>query len=321
MKKTTFATIAAVTIMSAPVLRARAVPGDQRRWALDFRVRLDQARGGRPIEMELRGDWLSTIVALRPGEYDAALQLADGRMAGAGGHLPPGVGRTFWATYREDGTLLAFHFYKDVDPSTRNLLQMIAGEMQLVEAGSSKTAWTETERDSAGEYLAIYNRLDSNRVVKRKVKYIYTDGATGAPENGLRVEIDESELCFTLAPEGQILSLEGRNRVRIGVPLADAGQLPALAGTRLSDPRTATAPELIGSLARALPQVTSGPVVTARPDPVQVQTEHDGRLLEGRTTESLLAAATAMRRPSDDRAKSRTTFPLPLAATASRSIA
>jgi len=186
-----------------------AVPGDQRRWVLDFRVRLDQARGGRPIEMELRGDWLSTIVAARPGEYDAALQLADGRMAGAGGHLPPGVGRTFWATYREDGTLLAFHFYKDVDPSTRNLLQMIAGEMQLVEAGSSKTAWTETERDSAGEYLAIYNRLDSNRVVKRKVKYIYTDGASGAPENGLRVEIDESELCFTLAPEGQILAWRG----------------------------------------------------------------------------------------------------------------
>jgi hypothetical protein len=72
-----------VAISGASVLRAaaRAVPGEQRRWALDFRTRLEQP-GGRPIEIDLSGDWVSTISAVRPGEYDAALQLANACIKG-----------------------------------------------------------------------------------------------------------------------------------------------------------------------------------------------------------------------------------------------
>ena len=52
-------------------------------------------------------------------------------------------------------------------------------------------------------------------------------------------------------------------------------------------------PELIGSLAPALPDVVSSPLVTHRPDPEQGRAERYDRLLERRTTGSLLEAAVA----------------------------
>src|SRR6266700_5891190 len=81
--------------------------GDQRRWMLNFDVRLEQPGGGRPIEIHLSGDWISTVTAVRHGEYDAALEMADAHIAGSGFRM-----RRFWATYRDDGALLAVHFFK-----------------------------------------------------------------------------------------------------------------------------------------------------------------------------------------------------------------
>jgi len=77
----------------------------------------------------------------------------------------------------------------------------------------------------------------------------------------------------------------------MGMPLANAGQLTAITGTHLGDLRRSQAPELAGSLARALPGVLSSPVMTQKPDAGQLRDERDERLLDGRTTESLLAAA------------------------------
>jgi hypothetical protein len=294
---------ALLTTIGAPVTRAAGaarVPGEQRRWALDFRVRLEQPGGERPVEICLNGDWVSTISAVRPGEFDAALEFVNARLKGDGvrsasaeanEQLGRRLARPFWATYRDDGALLAVHFFKDVNPDDRNLLQMIAAEIQLVRPDPGRPLWTVLERDGAGSYLAIYHRPEMNVVVKRKLRYVHTDGVAGAPADRLHVHVDQSELRFSLDPDGAITALDGSNRVRMGVPLGDTGQLAAITETHLASPRGSRAPQLIGSLSRALPEVVSSPVVTHKPDPEQARAQCDDRLIEGRTTESLLEAA------------------------------
>jgi hypothetical protein len=309
MNTTKIATLALAVMMSAPVLRAgaEAVPGVERRWALGFHTRLEQPGGGRPIEVDLQGDWVSTISAVRPGEYDAEFQLANAKVSGAApGNTPPNAGeqlarrleRRFWVTYREDGALLAVHFFKDVDPGERNLLQMIATETELVETGDDRAGWTVLERDGAGEYMAIYSRQGPGVIVKRKLKYAQTDGATGAPVGGVHVDIEKSEARFSVDGNGSILSFDGSNRVRIGVAVQGAGQLTATTETHLANFRASSAPERIGSLARALPDVETAAVVTHASGPVELRKRFDQRLLEGHTTESLLQAAMAK---SDDK--------------------
>jgi hypothetical protein len=306
----------------------RLAPGDQRRWTLEFRARLEQPDGARAIEVDLSGEWVSTISAVRPGEYDAALQLAGARITGegvrsapdearplAGRHCASGaaaclsqpgspvkqlpgkhelerrLARPFWATYRDDGGLLALHFFKDAIASDRNLLEMIATEAQLVRPPEERGAWTAVERDGAGEYLAIYNLAGPNVVVKRKLKYLHTDGTPGTPTGGLHVDVTQSELRFSLDSEGGILTLNGSNGMRIGVQFGNAAPLTAISETHLTNARMSRAPELIGSLARALPNLETSPVVTQQPNPEQIRTESDVRLLEGHSTESLLEAA------------------------------
>src|SRR5215472_12213352 len=107
--------IAALVMMGTHIARAAGpdgASGSQRRWTLDFRVRLEQPGGERPMEIAVNGDWASTIVAVRSGEYDAALQVVNPRLkggndrsapAGAGGQLEPRLARPFWATYSDDG--------------------------------------------------------------------------------------------------------------------------------------------------------------------------------------------------------------------------
>jgi hypothetical protein len=88
-------------------------------------------------------------VAVRAHEYDAQLQLADLQFTGdAVKDLPNAsltglqyrLSRPFWATYRNDGGLLSIHFFRDMSASDRNLLQMIATELQLVQPEASARA-------------------------------------------------------------------------------------------------------------------------------------------------------------------------------------
>jgi hypothetical protein len=251
------------------------------------------------MEIDLGGDWVSTVVAMRAGGYDAEIEVADARLAGsglgnAGVDTAPALrrlARPFWATYRDDGALLAVHFFKDVTASDRNLLETIASETQLVRPESGGAVWTVLERDGAGSYLALYHRSES-QVVKRKLKYMRTDGAVGAPAEGLKVSIDQSELRFSLSPEGGVLALDGTDKVRIGVPLGHSEQLSATVETHLTNLRRSRAPELIGSLATALSEVVSAPLGTYQTDREDARRQLDARLLEGRSTESLLEAAT-----------------------------
>src|SRR5208282_2835024 len=105
--------------------------------------------------------------------------------------------RRFWATYSRDGALLAVHFFEDVNPSDRNLLQMILTEAQYVRPRNGNPVYTVTERDGAGSYLAIYQQNGLHEAIKRKLKYIETDGVAGAAPNGVRVSVDQSELHFS----------------------------------------------------------------------------------------------------------------------------
>ena len=300
------ASIAVIVSIAGPRIARAAdedrVAGEQRRWTLQFRTRLEHPGEQRPIEISLSGEWVSTVSAVRPGEYDVALEFAGARLKGEGipnnssqaiEQVERRLARTFWATYRDDGALLAVYFFKDVDPSDRNLLQMIATEVQLVQPGRSDMVWTVLERDGAGSYLAVYNRDGFQAVIKRKLKYLVADGEAGVPAGGLQVNLDQSELRFTLDPDGGIAALDAKNSARIGIPLSDQAPLVAITETHLANLRRSLAPKLIGSLARAGSDVVNSPIVTHRSDPEKLLAQHDSHLLEGRSTKSLLDAAMA----------------------------
>jgi hypothetical protein len=276
-------------------------PGDQSRWSLDFRVRLEQ-QAAPPVEIHLTGDWVSTIAAVRPGEYDAQLQIADIRFTGDASKSAPAASledlrrrlwRPFWASYRVDGGLLAIHFFRNVSPADRNLLQMAATELQLVQPDSAGPSWTAQERDGAGEYVALYVAPQPDRIVKRKLKYLYTDGVAGAPAGAVRVAIDQSDVTFSLAPNGGVRAIDGTSRMHMDLSPDNAGQLAVVTEIHVGNLRTARAPDLIGSLARAHPDVTSSPIVTQKPDLAEARAQADDRLLEGYVTKSLLTDAFA----------------------------
>lgn len=302
-----FAVVAALAAATA-FAATPAAPnlGDQSRWSLEFRVRLEQ-QSAPPVEVHLTGDWISTLVALRPAEYDTQLQLAEVRFTGDNMKNAPAasleelqqrLSRPFWATYRTDGGLQAIHFFRDTNPSDRNLLQMVATELQLVRPDSAQTSWTAQERDGAGEYLALYVVPQPDRVLKRKLKYVYIDGMAGAATNSLRLAIDESSVTFSMSPNGSVQTVDGTSRVRIELSPNKALQLATTTEIRIGNRRNAQAPDLIGSLARSLPNVISSAIVTHRPDPAEEQAKADDRLLEGHPTESLLAEAFA-KKPAD----------------------
>src|SRR6202158_518001 len=306
--------VAMVGESGASAERGVNVPGEQRRWAINFKVRLEQVGRESPVGVELTGDWVTTVSAVRAGEYDAELQIADLHLSGEGNkNAPPDasnelrrrLARPFWVTYRDDGALLKIHFFKDVDPSDANLLQMIATEVQFVRPDASQLVWTVLERDGAGSYLAIYQQWEPNVVVKRKLKYVRLDGMAGAPAEGLQVTVDQSEQRFSLDTAGRMIGLDGTNRVKIALSGPETGPglgvspLAATAEIHLTNLRTGRAPGLIGSLFRARQDVLSSPIVTHQADPAEMRARSDELLLEHRTTETLLEAAMTKDKDTD----------------------
>jgi hypothetical protein len=255
-----------------------------------------------PIEIHIKAGWISTITAARAGEYDAELQLQDVQMTGEPAASAPSaslaalesrLSRPFWATYRNDGGLLGVHFFRDATPSDRNLLEMIATELQLVQPPSARSSWTAQERDGAGEYSALYVMPEPGRILKRKLQYTYTDGVAGASADAMRVAVDQSQITFSLTSDRRIQSIDGNNRVRIDLSTDRSQHLAATTEFHADQLRTGQAPELIGSLDRARPGVTDSPIVTQRPDAAEARGEADDRLLKGFGTDELLAAAFA----------------------------
>jgi hypothetical protein len=292
----------ATTLVAAAAASAQPLqPGDQSRWSLDYRASMEQT-SAHPIEIHMIGGWTSTVSAVRNGEYDAQLQLADlhfagdavqGASAASLSALQTHLSRPFWATYRNDGGLLAMHFLRDVSPSDRNLLQMIATELQLVRPDAARESWTAQERDGAGEYAALYVAPRPDRIVKRKLKYLYTDGVAGAPTNAVRVSVESSDIQFTLTPDGKVQGIDGTNRVRMDLAKNQSEKLVAMTEFHAGNLRTGKAPELVGSLEREIPNVVDSPVVTQLLDAGSMRADADERLLHGYTTEAILASAFA----------------------------
>lgn len=296
--------VATTFVAAAGFSQVQAVqvqPGDQSRWSLDFSARMEQS-SAHPIEIHMNGDWISTIVAVRPGQYDAELQVANVQFTGDAVKSAPAssvanlrarLSRPFWATFRSDGGLLWMHFFRDESASDRNLLQMIATELQIVRPASGHTSWTAQERDGAGEYTALYLMPAPDRILKRKLKYIYTDGVAGARAEAIRVSIDRSDITFLLNPDGVVKGIDGTNRVRMDLSSAKSGQLAAATEFHAGNLRAGRAPELIGSLERERPNVTDSSVVTQKSDPGVARAEADETLLKGYTTAAILSEAFA----------------------------
>jgi hypothetical protein len=291
--------VATTSVAVAAAAASQALPGDQSRWSLDFRARMEQPSAP-PIEVRMIGDWTSTITAVHDGEYDAQLQLANVHVTSDSSKNAPAaslaglqarLSQPFWVTYRSDGGLAAIHFFRDMHPSDRNLLQMIATELQLVRPDSARNSWTAQERDGAGEYSALYLMPQPDRILKRKLKYLYTDGVAGAPAGSLQVHIDQSDVTFSLTPDRRVREIDGTSRMRMDLSADQAQQLAALTEFHATNLRTGLAPELIGSLERALPNVSSSAIVTQKPDAAVARAEADQRLLKGDTTTALLDAA------------------------------
>jgi hypothetical protein len=293
--------VAVAATLVAAAAASEVQHGDQSRWSLDLRARMEQ-QTARPIEIHMMGEWTSTISAVRAGEYDAQLQLADVQFTGdAVNGTPPAsladlracLSRPFWATYRNDGGLLADHFLRDQSVSDRNLLEMIATELQLVQPDSARANWTAQQRDGTAEYSAIYLMPQPNRVVKRKLKYIYADGVAGAPADAIHVSIDQSDITFSIDSDGRIQAVDETNRVRMDLSPDHAQQLTAITDFHASHLQTARVTELIGSLERAHANVIDSPIVTQQLEADVLRAEADARLLNGHTTEALLDCAFA----------------------------
>ena len=296
-----FGLAVATTLVAAAAASPTVKPGDQSRWSLDFRASMEQS-SSRPIEIELSGAWTSTISAVRSNDYDALLELSKiqfsgealkGTPASALKDLQSRLSRPIWATYRNDGGLLSVHFYRDMSATDRNMLQMIATELQLVQPASARHTWTAQERDGAGEYSAVYLAQRPDRILKRKLKYIYADGMAGAPANAFEISIDQSDITFSFTPDHRLQSADGVDRVRMSLSQDKSQQLTAVAEFHASDLQTGTAPELAGSLAREHANVVDLPIVTQKSDSTVARAEADDRLLKDLTTDAILDAAFA----------------------------
>ena len=295
--------LAVVTMLVAAVGYAQIQPGDQSRWSLDFRASMEQS-SAHPIEIRILADWTSTVAASRDGEYDARLQLAHIQFAGdtvkgapesSIADLRSRLSRPFWATYRSDGGLLSMHFLREETLSDRNLLQMIATELQLVRPASTRNSWTALERDGAGEYSALYLTPAPDRILKRKLKYLYTDGVAGVPADAVRVSVESSDITFSLTPDGMVQSIDGMNRVRMDLAQNQSEKLAAVTEFHASNLRTGKAPEVVGSLdlEREFPNVIDSPIVTQRLDAGAMRADADERLLKSYTTDAILSTAFA----------------------------
>ncbi len=306
-----FAIAAAVTLLGGRTARAPGLtpapvssagaggPGEQHRWSLAFNAGFGRPEAKTPMTVHVKGEWVTTLSAIREAELDVACELVNARVSGDGFRdaapadlqaLEHRLTRRFWVTYRKDGAALRVHFPKDLEPGDRNLLEMIALSTQLVRNGSGDPQWTALERDGAGMYLAAYQQSAAGQIVKRKLKYSETE--SGGPQNkGASLVLVMSEWRYTVDAQLQVTALEGGDHVRVGVPIGEGAWLDIRVSARFSDYQAGSAPELAGSLERERAEVESGPIATHRLEPAVSRAQRDKALLDGHSAAELLAAA------------------------------
>ena len=275
-------------------------PGQDRQWELSFGVSVTPPGARDPVRVAIEGEWHSIASEVRGEECDVAHQLTNARAVGEGvGQVSAAelaawqrrLQRRFWVTYRRDGAALRAHFPRELEPSDRNLLQMIATGLQVVQPRQVTDHWTALERDAAGMYLADYRRTGPQQLAKRKLTYTVIDAASGArAPDGVTVEIVASAQTVSFDSALGVSELEGTEQLRLGVPFGQNSWLETRTTIQLRNLHLARADSAIASLERARPTVDSSAIRTHNPDPEPARAQRDAELLDGRTTEALLAA-------------------------------
>jgi hypothetical protein len=272
--------------------------GQQERWKASFRAELQQQGGGEPSGVTLSGEWVRTVVAVRKDDYDVQFQFASVTLEGnRGKKVDPNelrlvqerLSKPFWVTCGNDGALHTIHFLKDVSPSDRNLLQMIATESQFVQADGTRPVWTSLERDGGGSYLAIYQQTDASHFRKKKLKYVDSEpGQKGSVS--LNVSIEESETKFAFMPDGAVSAVDGVQKIGLSLPGEKGESLATRTEIHLGSLRESLDPSLASSL--AMPKgLDDLPITTHQPDPKVAQEQMDQQLLAGQGTEEILTGA------------------------------
>lgn len=272
--------------------------GRQSRWAIMLETTLQQGGSAatvHPGTTTLTGDWVVTVSGATAGHTELACELQHAHVTGTGfGNVDPAdvarlernlVGR-FWVSYQDDGAATALHFPREMSDDVRNFLELLVTESQLVRPARPAPQWTATERDGAGSYFAAYEQLGPSEIVKKKMRYLAVDGAGTARAASVNVQVDDAETRFALDDAGAVRELFGHERMHIDAKMG----APGLAiGIRLhmAGARTGRAPELIGSLERAL-DLETGPVITQRASDQELLARRDARLIKDVTLPPLL---------------------------------
>jgi len=284
-----------VSLLPGVALSAPPSVGQQYRWKAVFRAGLQGDRA-QPGVAGLSGEWRETVVAVRTNEYDVKFQMASPRLEGAklGQTGPKGLAlaeerlsKPFWITIGFDGAFRSVHFTKDMEPSERNLLQTIATETQFVTGDPSRSVWTSVERDGGGGYLAIYQRSDAAHIRKKKLKYVEAD--TNNPASTIvSLDIEESEVNFTLAADGAIAVMDSVQRISLSVPGQAGNALMTRFEVHLSNLQSSVQTASVAGIPRGVEDL---PITTHRLDPKVAQANVDNQLLAGQSNAAILAAA------------------------------
>jgi HEAT repeat protein len=278
---------------------ASAGVGRQRRWAVTLEMGLEQADGGSATQAAatvVTGDWVVTVIRSSADGYDVACELDRPHLSGgAVNDAAPAdmisfeerLSRRFWMTYQPDGAATRAHFPRDMSDDVRNLLLAIVTESELVRPVRPSPQWTSTERDGVGSYFADYQDLGSGSILKRKMRYLSVDGSPDPTDTSF-LRVATSEARYAVDRQGLVDEVRVDDTTRfdpkLGAPITIAIHL------HLDHPRSADAPELIGSLERARSTVVSGPVATQRPTEEEALSRSDQHLLKNVALRDLLAA-------------------------------
>ena len=216
--------------------------GEEVRSRARVTVRLDLGRGAPPQEMELEGEWRTTVTEVGDGLARVACELADlrataregsadsARAADAGPELAREIGRRFFVSQRADGSVFEVWLPRGMKPAMANILLTLAGEAQLVRPPQAQPAWIIEERDVNGAYLAAYQETAPGRFHKQKARYLEAvaaaqaapaTAAPGQPNAGANVRpnvrIDHSDIDLVADARGRLLELRADDTTTLEV--------------------------------------------------------------------------------------------------------
>jgi hypothetical protein len=275
--------------------------GRELRWDLSFQTRLDQSQpGGKPVSMQLQGEWVTTVAGVgSDGSYDVAYAIENARISGEGvsqvsdveiDQLRSRLAQRFFVTHQADGAATHIYFRPEVDPGTRNLLQLMVTQTQLVRPPRAESHWTATERDGTGTYLAAYQETSPGQITKTKLRYLQTDGVAGLErgKGSVNVGVTDSTRSFALDGEGHVISSKGGEVVTLGSSGGPGVAITVTTG--LAGLRATRAPSMVGALEQTRTELVASAIITHALSEEQAEARRDRTLIEGTSLAELLVA-------------------------------